>query len=34
MADKENIEKYTKNEEIANTIIHGIGILLAIASSL
>ncbi|SDC83198.1 PAQR family membrane homeostasis protein TrhA [Geotoga petraea] len=32
MADKENIEKYTKNEEIANTIIHGIGILLAIAS--
>lgn len=32
MIDKENIERYTKGEEIANTIIHGIGILLSIAS--
>jgi len=32
MKDKVNEEKYTKGEEIANTIIHGIGILISVAA--
>ncbi|MGM0640719.1 MAG: PAQR family membrane homeostasis protein TrhA [Thermotogota bacterium] len=32
MRDKLNIERYTKGEEIANTIIHGIGILISVAA--
>ncbi|HOH54290.1 MAG TPA: hemolysin III family protein, partial [Fervidobacterium sp.] len=31
MVDKENIERYTMGEEIANSVTHGVGALLSIA---